>query len=101
MRPTRIKGKCMKRLFTILMLSCAVWLTNAQTPPTIIYVTQQGAGNKNGFSWDNAMSNVQDAIDQAVLWGIKQVWVAEGTYVNTHDYWGEVYVQPHCCPVKT
>ncbi len=94
MCPTRIKGESMKRLFTIMMLFCAAWLTNAQTPPTIIYVTQQGAGNKNGFSWDNAMSNVQDAIDQAVLWGIKQVWVAEGTYVNTHNSWGEVYVRP-------
>ena len=45
----------------------------------IIYVTEQGAGNRSGNSWENATSSIQDALSLARYYGAK-VWVAAGTY---------------------
>ena len=45
----------------------------------IIYVTESGAGNRSGYSWDNAMLSILDA--QILASEINaQVWVAAGTY---------------------
>ncbi|MBQ2906448.1 MAG: right-handed parallel beta-helix repeat-containing protein [Bacteroidales bacterium] len=51
----------------------------------IWYVTPTGAGDKSGSSWDNAMSNLQDAINAAsafVTDAKKQIWVKKGTYMG-------------------
>ena len=49
-----------------------------------LYVTQNGAGNKDGSSWNNAMSDLQAAINKIATIGRKgEVWVAEGTYQPT------------------
>ncbi|MDO4159608.1 MAG: hypothetical protein Q4D41_04035, partial [Prevotellaceae bacterium] len=48
----------------------------------ILYVTESGAGNRDGSSWDNAMSNPQTAINRlAETSGRGEVWIAGGTYM--------------------
>ena len=46
-----------------------------------IYVTEQGAGLHNGNSWENAMSDLQKAIDLAAMHG-SDIWVKQGTYTG-------------------
>lgn len=49
----------------------------------IIYVKQDGAGNKDGSSWENATDNLQLAVGIAATANpVGQVWVAAGTYVG-------------------
>lgn len=55
--------------------------------PAQIYVTQNGAGNKDGTAWNNAYDNaqLQQAIFKAKTAKIKQVWVAKGIYKPTES----------------
>ncbi len=50
----------------------------------IFYVTETGAGYKDGSSWSNAYANVQSAIDAAASVATSEspseVWIAKGTY---------------------
>ncbi|MDR2063854.1 MAG: hypothetical protein LBQ02_03675 [Candidatus Nomurabacteria bacterium] len=51
----------------------------------IVYVTEHGAGNKDGTSWQNAMDGnseggVQDALIAMVRGGGDEVWIAKGEY---------------------
>ena len=46
----------------------------------VFYVTETGAGNKDGSSWANAYADVQTAIDAAESAGGGEVWIAKGTY---------------------
>ncbi|GHV61649.1 hypothetical protein FACS1894195_2490 [Bacteroidia bacterium] len=67
----------MKKLFlpiTILCLSAACVYAVAQP----IYVTQTGAGSKNGQGWANAFDDLQVAINAANAGDT--IWVAVGTY---------------------
>ena len=66
-------------LFTLVCISTLAHGTKIQ------YVTQKGAGLKNGSSWENAKeaSKLQSAIDEAALTLNGQVWVAGGTYKPT------------------
>ena len=52
----------------------------------IIYVTPTGAGIKDGSSWENAASNLQVAIDSAIVTpdNIATIWVAKGNYYEWH-----------------
>ncbi|GIP30804.1 fibronectin type III domain-containing protein [Paenibacillus sp. J2TS4] len=50
----------------------------------IIYVKQGGAGT--GCSWDDALSNLQDAIDKSEPGD--QIWIAKGTYTPTGNQIG-------------
>ena len=45
----------------------------------IIYVTQTGAGSRDGSSWANAMENIQTALSLATMGGA-DIWIAEGVY---------------------
>jgi len=45
----------------------------------IVYVTEQGAGDRSGSSWSNAAASIQYAITLAHTAGA-DVWVAAGTY---------------------
>ncbi len=50
-------------------------------PDNIIYVTESGAGSRNGTSWSNALSSLNEALRRAVLYEVKpRIWVAQGTY---------------------
>ncbi|MDR1389650.1 MAG: right-handed parallel beta-helix repeat-containing protein [Treponema sp.] len=49
----------------------------------ILYVTPEGAGTKDGSSWDNASSDIQEMIDDADGRGA-QIWVAAGVYKPAH-----------------
>jgi predicted outer membrane repeat protein len=52
------------------------------TIPAIIYVDSSAtSGTKNGASWSNAYTDVQDAIDNP--YGTSEIWVAKGTYYPT------------------
>lgn len=51
----------------------------------IWFVTETGAGKKDGSSWNDAMSDIQAAINKAAATqseSKKQVWVAKGTYMG-------------------
>jgi len=54
----------------------------------IIYVTQTGAGIKDGSSWENAASNLQAAIDAAAAYeeNRPKIWVAKGMYYANGFY---------------
>ncbi len=50
-----------------------------ETPPSRLYVDASKIGGKqNGESWNNAMTDLQDALDRAYT-GV-EIWVANGTY---------------------
>lgn len=69
-------GKVYLFLFMLLVSSRAI----AQ-----IYITQTGSGSKNGSSWNHSydQTQLQQAINEAEIATIKQVWVAKGTYKPT------------------
>ena len=51
----------------------------------IWYVRQNGAGTRDGSSWENAMANPKDALSAAANFttnATKQIWVAKGTYAG-------------------
>jgi predicted outer membrane repeat protein len=49
-------------------------------PKGVVYVTESGAGKRDGSSWANAFASLQGAIDAATK-KPAQVWIAGGTYV--------------------
>ena len=49
----------------------------------IFHVKTDGGENANGSSWDNAMGDLQEAINQAHEAGGGQIWVARGAYYPT------------------
>lgn len=64
---------------------CQVLFTNltiydSPAYQNIIYVKEIATGEQNGSSWDNAMSDLQEAMHLASLLDSVQVWVAAGTY---------------------
>ena len=63
----------MNYFYTVLLLICFAFSTNAQ----IIYVKTGSSGN--GTSWTNARSDLKTAMDNATAG--TQIWVAEGTYL--------------------
>lgn len=66
-----------------LLLICLIFSLQASVylcAQTVYYVTPNGAGNQNGTSWSNAMSNLQVAIEATSTTGGGQVWVKQGTY---------------------
>ena len=60
---------------------------------TILYVDIDAVPGGNGLTWDSALQNLQDALDRAALLNsdgnaendIDQIWIAEGTYLPTHQ----------------
>lgn len=50
----------------------------------IVYVTENGAGMKDGSSWANACPGLADVLEEArtnASAGIQQIWAAQGTYL--------------------
>lgn len=77
----------LKKLAFLMFLGIVIFTAKGVN---IKYVTQKGAGLKNGSSWANALDStgVQAAIDTLATSGGGQVWVAEGTYYPTEDETG-------------
>jgi len=51
----------------------------------VVYVDDDATGSNNGTSWDDAFTDLEDALDAASGSG-KDIWVAAGTYYPTSDY---------------
>jgi hypothetical protein len=45
----------------------------------VVFVKNNATGANNGFSWDDAFINLQDALNSSCP-GVNQIWVAAGTY---------------------
>ena len=78
----------MRKSIIVLSLLITQYIALSQS---IVYITQLGAGTKNGSSWANALpgDSLQYAINKNAntLTG-GQVWVAQGTYYPTKDITG-------------
>ena len=62
--------------------SPAAQLDCPDTP--ILYVNQSASGNNTGLNWNEAFTDLQIALATASYCdGVKQIWVAEGTYKPT------------------
>ena len=64
----------------LLLAMMTPFAANAQTYDGVVYVTQNGAGLKDGTSWDNAFGDINAAITAAADNGKLPVWIAAGTY---------------------
>ncbi|NJN33116.1 MAG: T9SS type A sorting domain-containing protein [Saprospiraceae bacterium] len=53
-----------------------------------LYVKPTASGTGDGSSWANAMGNLSDALNHVC--GIKEIWVAGGTYKPSRDEYGTV-----------
>lgn len=75
----------MKKIYFIIAAVCLSYQLKAQ-----IYVTQNGLGNKDGSSWNDAYegTKLQQAINEAEAAAVKEVWVAKGTYTPTENLTG-------------
>jgi parallel beta-helix repeat protein len=58
--------------------------TCAQPGSEIIYVNEHATGDRNGTSWENAYTDLQDALGYARAGCGSQIWVAAGTYKPTN-----------------
>ncbi len=67
-------------------ISTATDNPKSQTTSYLHFVTQTGAGTKNGSDWENAFEGLQVALDAAVV--NDQIWVAAGTYKPQKDETG-------------
>ena len=53
----------------------------------IIYVDEQATGSNNGTSWNDAFTDLQDALVLSANCGLTEIWVAQGTYKpGTSEY---------------
>jgi hypothetical protein len=48
--------------------------------PMIRYVNDDATGSGSGLSWADAMTDLQDALDDAAAGGVEEIWIAAGTY---------------------
>lgn len=62
------------------------WVKDSWSTPVccydndIIYVDAYATGAKTGVDWDNAYTDLQDALDRARECGANEIWVAHGIY---------------------
>ena len=53
----------------------------------IIYVDENATGSNNGTSWNDAYTDLQDALALSANCGLTEIWVAQGTYkTGTSEY---------------
>ncbi len=80
--------KMRKRTFSALLALCMCLMLLPgmviAEPTTTWYVTETGAGSKDGKSWDNASSNLKDVMNNKAQEG-HEIWVAKGTYTPGTD----------------
>ena len=70
----------MKSILLFALSLCCCLTLGAQT---IFYVKSGGSGTKTGDSWENALNNIQSAIEIAVPGD--QIWVAAGTFYGNNN----------------
>jgi parallel beta-helix repeat protein len=79
----KMNMKMRKRTFSALLALCMCLMLFPgmviAEPTTTWYVTETGAGSKDGKSWDNASSNLKDVMNNKAQEG-HEIWVAMGTY---------------------
>jgi len=68
-----------KKIFTSLWLALVCNFTYGKT----IYVAQDANGTNTGLSWENAYTDIQDALAEAMTGDT--IWVARGTYYPTDN----------------
>jgi hypothetical protein len=81
----------------VVLFSFAILLgmvVRAQSPTVIKYVTQTGAGLKNGSSWANAWNDSLFAANLHLQPSGTQVWVAGGTYQSSYGMAGNLIAPP-------
>lgn len=61
-------------------LAAPIYSCPASYASNRVYVNSNAPGTNTGESWTNAFKNLQDAIKAAVYCGVKEIWVAKGTY---------------------
>jgi hypothetical protein len=84
----------MKKIVILVGVCVATMFTYGQQ---VRYVTQSGAGARNGSTWRNASDDLQEMINQSNPGD--QVWVAEGRYVPfrmLNDPFGPIVDHPQC-----
>jgi hypothetical protein len=64
-------------------MTSAIISTTEETKGGIIYVDQDATGNDDGSSWDNAFTDLQDALQVASV--PQEIWVAEGVYIPSNQ----------------
>lgn len=86
----KISNRSMSYISYFLICILLVWflpspIPVAQATGKILYVNQQSLGNNSGSSWQNAFTNLQDALFAAQTHD--QIWVAQGIYkpANSND----------------
>ncbi|MBA4746547.1 MAG: gliding motility-associated C-terminal domain-containing protein [Muricauda sp.] len=53
----------------------------------IVYVDENATGSNNGTSWNDAYTDLQDALTLSANCGLTEIWVAQGTYKpGTSEY---------------
>jgi autotransporter-associated beta strand protein len=85
--PTSVESS-ITATFTITSGSTTQTFTTTGTAyQNAVYVRQNGRGNKDGTSWTNAMSTVQNAIETSLtLSSLLPVYVAAGSYTSDPNY---------------
>lgn len=74
-----------KILLSICSIAIGLFI-QAQVAPTIFYVDEDATGAETGFTWADAFTELHEAIDSAISFGIQsgndpiEIWIAEGSY---------------------
>ena len=90
----KFRAKWRAPLALLLGLALALSLVTAvpvAASPADWYVTEGGAGNKDGTSWDNAFDSIQAAVNAAS--GGDTIMVAAGTYNENVVVWKAVTIK--------
>ena len=76
-----------RRSFTVLLLASAMILATVTADAAVRYVTQEGAGNRDGSSWANAYDEAAfpDAIASPDTVAGDEFWVKAGVYCPLDD----------------
>lgn len=78
----------------VLFVLAAFIVAGASAQPLVKYVTQNGAGLKNGSSWSNAWNDSIFAANLHLQPAGTEVWVAKGTYRPSDGFPGSLAVPP-------
>jgi hypothetical protein len=81
----------MKHIFFSVLFCVTIIFSYAQN---IRYVTQNGAGSRDGSSWQEASNDIQLMINDLEQNNGGQVWVAKGTYTPIYHYGGTENLVP-------